>query len=179
MKNQDVILTIWLIGAVLISLGFIFVIRQVGQPDTDAAARVHASHQWQGRLFIVMVLAFAVGTWATLRTFPIPRQDVASGAPQTVEAVGRMWSWELKPDKIDAGSAVEFRVTTVDVNHGFGVYAPDGRIVTQTQAMPGYTNRLVYTFKEPGTYTVQCIEYCGVGHGPMRTTFEVLAAKGQ
>lgn len=65
------------------------------------------------------------------------------------------------------------------MNHGFGVYAPDGRIVTQTQAMPGYTNRLVHTFEEPGIYTVQCIEYCGVGHGPMRATFEVLAPRGQ
>ena len=179
MTNQNVILTIWLVGAALISWGFIFVIRQVGQPAGDASARIRASQRWQGRLFTLMVLAFLVGSWATLRQFPIPRQDKTLGAPQTVEAVGRMWSWELKPDTIQAGSAVEFRVTSEDVNHGFAIYAPDGQIVTQTQAMPGYTNRLLFTFEQPGTYAVQCLEYCGVGHGPMRATFEVLAAKGQ
>ena len=157
MTNQDVILTVWLVGAALIPLGFIFVIMQVGKPAGDAAARMHAS----------------------LRHFPIPAQGRALGAPQTVQAVGRMWSWELKPDKVNSASAVEFRVTSDDVNHGFAIYAPSGRIVTQTQAMPGYTNHLLYTFDEPGIYTVQCIEYCGVGHGPMTATFEVLAAKGQ
>jgi len=179
MTNQDVILTVWLVGAALITLGFIFVIMQVGKPAGDAAARMHASHTWQARLFALMAVAFIVGTWATLRHFPIPAQGRALGAPQTVQAVGRMWSWELKPDKVNAASAVEFRVTSDDVNHGFAIYAPSGRIVTQTQAMPGYTNHLLYTFDEPGIYTVQCIEYCVVGHGPMTATFEVLAAKGQ
>lgn len=179
MTNQDVILTIWLVGAALITLGFIFVIMQVGQPAGDAAERMRASHRWQARLFALMVVAFFIGTWATLHRFPIPAQDRASGAPQTVQATARMWAWEIKPDKLNAGSAVEFRVTSMDVNHGFAIYAPNGRIVAQTQAMPGYTNRLLYTFDEPGRYSVQCLEYCGIGHGPMRTTFEVLAAKGQ
>jgi len=179
MTHQDVVLTIWLVGAALITLGFIFVIMQVGQPAGDAAARMHASHVWQARLFTLMVAAFVIGTWATLRKFPIPAQGQALGAPQTVEAVGRMWSWELKPDKVNAASEVEFRVTSADVNHGFAIYAPNGRILTQTQAMPGYTNRLLYTFDAPGTYTVQCLEYCGIGHGPMTTHLEVLPAKGQ
>lgn len=179
MANQDVILTIWLVGAALITLGFIFVVTQVGKPAGDAAARIHASHVWQGRLFALMVVAFVVGSWATLRNFPIPSQQGALGAPQAVEAAGRMWAWELKPDKVNAGSQVEFRVTSADVNHGFAIYAPNGRIVAQTQAMPGYTNRLLHTFEQPGIYTVQCLEYCGIGHGPMRATFEVLAAKGQ
>lgn len=179
MTHQDAILTIWLIGAALISLGFIFVIRQVGQPAGDAAARMQASHTWQARLFVLMLVAFVIGTWATLHRFPIPAQGRALGAAQTVQAVGHMWSWELKPDKVQAASEVEFRVTSTDVNHGFAIYAPNGRIVTQTQAMPGYTNQLLYTFEEPGTYTVQCVEYCGIGHGPMRTTLEVLPAKGQ
>ena len=179
MTNQDVILTIWLVGAGLISLGFFFVIVQGGEPAGDAAAQTHASHVWRGRLFVLMVVAFLIGTWATLRNFPISAQRGSLGAPQTVEVVGRMWSWELKPNRLNARSAVEFRVTSADVNHGFAIYAPNGRIVAQTQAMPGYTNRLLHTFDEPGTYTVQCLEYCGVGHGPMHATFEVLAAKGQ
>ncbi len=37
---------------------------------------------------------------------------------------------------------VEFRVTSLDVNHGMAIFDPDGKLVGQTQAMPGYVNRL-------------------------------------
>jgi heme/copper-type cytochrome/quinol oxidase subunit 2 len=32
---------------------------------------------------------------------------------------------------------VEFRVTSLDVNHGMAIFDPDGKLVGQTQAMPG------------------------------------------
>ncbi len=68
---------------------------------------------------------------------------------------------------------VEFRVTTLDVNHGFSLYAPDGHLVAQTQAMPGYVNRLRVMFDQPGTYTVLCLEFCGMSHHRMRGGVEV------
>lgn len=179
MTNQDVVLTIWLVGAALIALGFLFVVVQARRPAANAAAQNHVSHVLRKWVFFALLAGFAIGSWATLHRFPIPSQHGPSGAPQTVEAVGRMWSWQLTPDKVTAAREVEFRVSSDDVNHGFAIYAPNGRIVTQTQAMPGYTNRFVHTFDEPGTYTVQCLEYCGVGHAPMTTTFEVVAARGQ
>lgn len=173
---QNVVLTIWIVGASLIALGFIFVIVQSRKPADDEERRKanHTAHVLQGWLFAVLVVVFVVGSWATLRHFPIPPQHGSLDAQQTVDVVGRIWSWQLTPDTIKTGSVVEFRVTSVDVNHGFAIYAPDGRIVTQTQAMPGYTNKLLYTFTEPGTYTVQCLEYCGIGHAPMHTTFTVV-----
>jgi cytochrome c oxidase subunit 2 len=61
------------------------------------------------------------------------------------------------------------------VNHGFALYDPDMRIVAQTQAMPGYTNVLRYTFREPGVYRVLCLEYCGVGHHEMTAEIKVSA----
>jgi cytochrome c oxidase subunit 2 len=74
---------------------------------------------------------------------------------------------------VKAGSNVEFRVATLDVNHGFTLYAPDGQLLAQTQAMPGYVNRLRVRFDRPGTYTVLCLEYCGMGHHRMRGVVEV------
>jgi cytochrome c oxidase subunit 2 len=68
---------------------------------------------------------------------------------------------------------VEFAVTSQDVNHGLAIYAPDGRLLTQVQAMPGYTNRLLYRFAEPGSYTIRCLEYCGVFHHIMLATLTV------
>lgn len=70
---------------------------------------------------------------------------------------------------VDAGDLVEFRVTGLDVNHGFGIYGPDNRIVAQTQGMPGYVNRLRVRFPRAGDYMVLCLEYCGVVHHAMRS----------
>jgi cytochrome c oxidase subunit 2 len=46
-------------------------------------------------------------------------------------------------------------------------------VSSQTQAMPGYMNRLRVTFDQPGTYTVLCLEFCGMAHHRMRGVVEV------
>ena len=84
------------------------------------------------------------------------------------------WDREFSPTvTVGLGAAVEFRVTTLDVNHGFSLYSPDGRLVAQTQAMPGYMNCIRITFDRPGTYTVLCLEFCGMSHHRMRGVVEV------
>jgi cytochrome c oxidase subunit 2 len=178
---QNVIWTIALAGIGLIALGFVLVIIQAGKPADEASASksARAARRLQAWLFAILLVGFVAGTWATLHRFPIPRQHSALDANQVVDAVGRMWAWQLTPATVQAGRPVEFRVTSADVNHGFAIYAPDGRIVTQAQAMPGYTNKLLHTFDQPGTYTVQCLEYCGIGHVPMKTTFQVVATGGK
>jgi len=77
------------------------------------------------------------------------------------------------PVRIPVGRLVEFRVTSFDVNHGFSVYSPGGRLLAQTQAMPGYVNRLRLRLTEPGRYTVLCLEFCGSAHHRMRGVFFV------
>lgn len=181
MVLQNVVWTIALVGMGLVALGFIHVIIQAGKPADDAARSKSArtAKSLQAWLFAILFVGFVAGSWASLRHFPIPPQHAALDVNQVVDVVGRQWSWQMTPATVKAGSPVEFRVTSADVNHGFALYAPDGRIVTQTQAMPGFTNKLVYTFAQPGTYTVQCLEYCGLGHAPMKTTLEVVAARGE
>ncbi|MGH8399001.1 MAG: hypothetical protein ACRETA_12285, partial [Gammaproteobacteria bacterium] len=72
------------------------------------------------------------------------------------------------------GEPVEFRVTAADVNHGFAIYDNLGVLLAQTQAMPGYVNRLYFRFPKPGTYHILCLEYCGVGHLIMHANIEVI-----
>ena len=181
MNLQDVIWAVALGGMGLVALGFIHVIIQAGKPaDDDARARSEGTaRRLQAWLFGALLVTFGVGSWATLRRFPIPPQHRPLDVQQVVAVVGRMWSWQIEPATVRTGSTVEFRVTSADVNHGFAIYAPDGHIVAQTQAMPGYTNTLLYAFGEPGTYTVHCLEYCGLGHAPMTAAIQVVAAKGE
>lgn len=177
MNIQDAIWAIALVGMGLVALGFIFVISQSGKPSDNATAEqsAQAARRLQGIWFRVLLVIFVVGTWATLRHFPIPAQSGTLDAQQVVDVVGGQWYWKIEPTTVQAGRTVEFRVTSADVNHGFALYSPEGHILTQTQAMPGYTNKLLYTFSEPGTYVVQCLEYCGVGHVPMKAEIQVAA----
>lgn len=78
--------------------------------------------------------------------------------------------------EVDPGDWVEFRVTSLDVNHGFGLYGPEQQIIAQTQAMPAYVNRLRVRFERPGEYPVFCLEYCAAGHHRMRSGLTVRQA---
>lgn len=178
---QNAVWAIALAGIGLIALGFILVISQARKSADDAAHE--RSRRIAGRLraglFLALLVVFVAGSWATLHRFPIPPQHDELAADQVVEVTGQMWAWQIEPKTIEAGSPVEFRVTATDVNHGFAVYAPDGRIVTQTQAMPGYTNRILHTFRDPGSYRVMCLEYCGLAHRGMVAEIEVVEPGGE
>lgn len=177
---QNRVWLICLVGMGLVALGFLYVIIQAGKPaDAAAANRAHhTADRLRGWLFVVLLVLFIGISYATLRQFPIPPQHSALKASQVVDVVARQWSWTLSQTTFKTGIPIEFRVSSGDVNHNFSLYAPDGRIAIQTQAMPGYVNTLLYTFRTPGTYKIRCLEYCGIGHDVMTTDIQVVAADG-
>jgi len=175
MSVQDGVGVVTLAGIALVAAGFLFVIVRAGQTG-DAAqvqGRAYAIRRWW---FAFLVVLGVVVTWATLWPFPIADQHAEVPGAQVVDAVASQWAWELSSQRVTAGVPVEFRVTSKDVNHGFAIYGPDERIVTQTQAMPTITNRIVHTFTTPGKYHVLCLEYCGLAHHAMMAEIEVVAA---
>lgn len=122
----------------------------------------------RGAVFWVTVITGLAITFATLSPWPMAAQYGATNAPDVViQATGHQWRWELSQDTLQVGQEVEFQVTSADVNHGFAIYRNKTQLLTQTQAMPGYVNRLRYTFTEPGEYEVLCLEYCGLAHHAM------------
>ncbi|MFN8159581.1 MAG: hypothetical protein U0R52_00845 [Solirubrobacterales bacterium] len=94
-------------------------------------------------------------------------------ASALINVSGGQFYWSISPPQVKAGTTMEFNVTSVDVNHGFGIYNPDGKLLGSVQAMPGYHNKLDLTLDQPGTYHISCLEFCGVGHHLMQRDFEV------
>lgn len=134
----------------------------------EVTHRGYAIRRWWFRMVLACAaLAFAV----TIPFFPYPKAGAAPVAA-TYQVDAQQYGFSL-PATVPLGKMVEFDVTSRDVNHGFGVYDPQGRLVGQVQAMPHYVNHLRMTFTKPGTYTVRCLEYCGIGHAYMHATFEV------
>ncbi|HMN32155.1 MAG TPA: hypothetical protein PKA54_02145 [Chitinophagaceae bacterium] len=68
---------------------------------------------------------------------------------------------------------VEYRVTSLDVNHNFAIYDISIVLTAQTQAIPDYVNQLRWKYKEQGNYNVFCLEFCEVEHQIMKTSFTV------
>lgn len=144
----------------------------------DYGPVIASAYRLRTWLFGLAVIVLIGANYDTLGKLPyVSSMSAASSAttPQPVEAVAEQWSWSIKPDAFRVGETVDFHVASKDVNHGFALYNPDMRIVAQTQAMPGYTNVLRYTFNEPGVYRVLCLEYCGVAHHEMTAEIKVSA----
>jgi len=144
----------------------------------DYGPVIASAYRLRTWLFGLAVIVLIGANYDTLGRLPyVSSFSAPSSAAATlpVEAVAEQWSWSIKPDTFRVGETVDFHVTSKDVNHGFALYNPDMRIVAQTQAMPGYTNVLRYTFNDPGVYRVLCLEYCGVGHHEMTAEIKVSA----
>jgi len=138
-------------------------------PVQSAASRIRSWLFWG--LVILGIIVAAV----SLRG--IPHLAASEGSQtQVVNVTGYQWYWEMDEYVVTARVPVEFHVTSEDVNHGFGIYDPDLRLVAQVQAMPGYPNVLRHTFEQPGIYQILCLEYCGLAHHDMvEPEFEVVA----
>jgi cytochrome c oxidase subunit 2 len=163
-----------LVAFVVLALGFagVFVLVAVAATFDVELERVRKAayalrKPWL--LFLVVTLALALG----VASFWLP---YAKGAPadRTVTVVGGQFYWSLSETELRRGERVRFEVTSADVNHGFGLYDPGGRLIGSVQAMPGYVNRLSVTLERAGTYTIACFEFCGLDHHVMIRELEVL-----
>jgi cytochrome c oxidase subunit 2 len=133
--------------------------------------RVHDVGYWLRRRWLALLVVVGVVV-VGISLFDLPY--ASGGAGRTVVKVtGGQFFWSLQPAQVSAGTRVRFDVTSVDVNHGFGLYDPHGHLIGSVQAMPGYHNKLDLTLSEAGVYWIRCFEYCGLNHSTMESSFKV------
>lgn len=137
-------------------------------PQQEVTARGYVIRRWWFALVtLVAVAAFVV----SIPWFPYPSaQDLQTG--RHFRVVAQQYSFIL-PAVVPLNVPVVFDVTAKDVNHGFGIYDPQNRLIAQVQAMPNYVNHMPFKFASPGRYRVRCLEYCGAAHAVMQAIFEV------
>ncbi len=142
--------------------------------------------------FIILLLLLLTGLVLTLPRVPYPTEGKFPDV--VVYAVGKQFAFaldtqpieteerwkertEAEPVQVPINKWIEFRVTSLDVNHGFSLYDENGRLLGQTQAMPDYVNRLFVKFDKPGIYTTYCLELCGNSHHVMKGVIEVVKSE--
>lgn len=165
---QITVLTLSLLLMALIAIAFISSVRAAGRGEP-----VPHGERLRTQLLVGMLVVGIVVSVASLWTWP--HAVSAAQASTTVNVSGAQWYWEIDTDTVPLGTPVVFNAHTIDVTHGLGVADAAGHMLFQTQAMPGYVNKVEYVFTEPGTYRVVCLEYCGVGHHDMLTEFTAVA----
>jgi cytochrome c oxidase subunit 2 len=171
---HDNVLLISLLLMLVVLGAFIFVVMNSGTA-TDYGPIKDKAYRLRSKLFLVIVIAGVFVAVGTLDSLPYTKNINSMASLTKVNVEGKQWYWDLSQDHAPVNTPVAFRVTSGDVNHGLGIYNSELRLLAQTQAMPGYTNELVYTFKQPGEYQLMCLEYCGLVHHAMISTFTVEA----
>lgn len=165
----------YLTVAVIAAIAAVFALVRLRSTLATEYGGVQATaYRIRGLLFWGLAVVGVPLTAVTLWELPYVR---ASAPPplQVVTVKGFQWYWELGSTTVKAGQPVEFQIASGDVNHGLGIYDSETRLVAQAQAMPGYVNRLRYTFEKPGIYRLMCLEYCGLAHHDMTSELDVTA----
>jgi heme/copper-type cytochrome/quinol oxidase subunit 2 len=182
---QATILAIFLASSAVIALVFAWIALSTRTPATVDVKRAYGLRRV---LFIVGATCVVVLLVATMPLAPYAR--AGARAERVVYVAARQFDFVFSDEpitstadlaqvqridnlEIPAGTLVEFRVTSLDVSHGFGLYGPERQIIAQTQAMPGYFNRLLVRLAAPAQYRVFCLEYCAAGHHLMQTRLVV------
>jgi cytochrome c oxidase subunit II len=183
---QQLALIIFLVWASIIVAVFVYVARSGMSPGELP----YATYKRNRVIFLFLLLAFAgVALFLSLPLTPYPNDGETPD--RVVYVSGKQFAFKLSDKPISreeamddelflsikpirVGELVEFRISGIDVTHGFCIYDCAGRVMTQTQAMTGYVNRLRHRFPESGTYPVLCFEFCGIGHPTMKTQLQVV-----
>jgi cytochrome c oxidase subunit 2 len=65
--------------------------------------------------------------------------------------------------KLKAGQTYRLHISSLDVQHGLSLQP----VNMNFQVLPGYDHVLTITPNRPGTYSLVCNEFCGIGHHTM------------
>lgn len=173
--TQKYLLALFIAMGVVWFAVWLYVVRNVPrtapEPDVDEKTN-KLRHRLVFPLGATLLILLAVSIY--WMPYPAARARSIGDPAVTVDVSALQWAWIISKPEIPLHTVVEFDVTSRDVNHGFAIYDPDGELVTQVQAMPDYTNKLIWKFDKPGDYTVRCLEFCGLGHHIMLATFTVV-----
>ena len=122
---------------------------------------------------VVILAAVAILTISALGAIERP-----AAYDYKIQVIGAQWFWlfeypewnatvtDLRSSStlyLEVGKTFLFEVTSRDVIHSF--YVPDLGI--KIDAVPGMTNIFWVRVDRPGTFTINCAEFCGAGHSEM------------
>jgi cytochrome c oxidase subunit 2 len=96
--------------------------------------------------------------------------------------LGQQWNWtyrfpafgglETAHLELPVGEDIEFHVTSLDIVHSFWAY----QLGVKADAVPGVDNIAFVHPRRLGNFSIRCSELCGLWHGHMFQTGQVVTA---
>ena len=149
-------------------------------PSTaDSKKYVRFEWLWMGFVALVFV-GINVGSINYMPTVSTVRAAASGQAITEVDVTAESWAYDISEQTIEVGRPIRFSGKSTDTMHSFAVYHPEGKVLFTMMLIPGMDTptSLIHTFTEPGTYTVRCLEYCGLMHHEMRDELVVVERNG-
>ena len=109
--------------------------------------------------------------WQSPTFQPLGAVELADGSIE-VRVIAHMFAFQKPEIRVPAGRPVTFRITSVDVIHGFQIVGTNAN----TMVIPGYVSEFTVVFDEPGEHLIVCNEYCGLSHHIMSAKLIVEAS---
>jgi cytochrome c oxidase subunit 2 len=115
-----------------------------------------------------------------------PAASLTSWSPNSnnilqVQVIGQQWAWTYRYPQfggfettqlaLPVNQPVQFNVTSLDVIHSFWAYT----LGVKADANPGVNDVAYATPKTVGDFQVRCDELCGIWHGSMYDTGQVMS----
>ena len=94
----------------------------------------------------------------------------AAEPPQVVEIKAKKFEFSPSTITLKAGQPVVLRLTSEDRTHGFFLKP----LHIDADIEPGKTTDVAVTPDATGEYVIICDHYCGIGHGNMKLTLNVV-----
>jgi cytochrome c oxidase subunit 2 len=168
----------------LITLAILRYRRRAGRPPStppQIGAVVWLEIVWTVIPVLTILVLFALTLGA------LGRVDTLAASRVTVDVTAFRWQWRFDyagtpvsivggadaPAEmvVPVGEPVHIVLNAVDVDHSFYVPA----FLFKRDAIPGRPNEFDLTITDPGSYSGQCAEFCGVFHDRMTLTVRAVS----
>ncbi len=159
------------------------------EPVNGPAARGHLGLQvgWILTTTAIVLFLAAFGTYQLVQPNgagggqgPSPIWTPTSKTVLPVQVIGQQWKFtyryptyggfETTELVIPDDTTIAFHVTSLDVIHSFWAY----QLGVKADANPDYNNVAYATTQQLGSFIVRCAELCGIWHGAMFNSGEVV-----
>ena len=117
-----------------------------------------------------LAIAFAAAVSSKALTINHAARAYASEPPQVIEIKAKKFEFSPSTVTLKAGQPVILRLTTEDRTHGFFLKP----LNIDADIEPGKATDVAVTPDAAGEYVVICDHYCGIGHGNMKLTLNVV-----
>lgn len=154
--------------------------------DTELPNQIHGSNPLEILWTIVPAITVTALFVAALITLSEEAEALSETPDVVVDVIGFQWQWTFEyPDEglsltgvghegpvmgLPVNERVRVRLHAQDVIHSF--YVP--QFLYKKDAIPGRVNEFDVIVEQPGVYTGQCAEFCGLAHAEMFFTVQAM-----